>query len=163
MIRALGPEDLTAFRALWLEGLRRDPAAFLLTPAEAAAMPDAALLDGLQDSRHFGAFDAARLVGLASCKRGGVARLRHMADLGPVYVTPDARRRGLARAMVEAAIAHQRGQGVLQIELCVDAANAAAVALYERLGFVRIGLRPRSVIVDAMPRDDLLMLRKLDA
>ena len=64
----------------------------------------------------------------------------------------------LIRSVLDAA----RARGVLQVELCVDARNAGARALYETMGFVAFGLRPRSVIVDGAARDDVLMLCKLD-
>ena len=163
MIRALTAADLTAFRALWERGLREEPTSFLLKLEEACAIPDDALRGGLEAGRHLGAFEAAQLVGIASLKRGGVARLSHMADLGPIYVAPEARRRGHARGLVEAAVDWGRAQGLLQLELAVDAANGPAIALYEDCGFERFGCRPRSVIVDGTARDDLMMLKFLDS
>jgi hypothetical protein len=52
-----------------------------------------------------------------------------------VAVLPDARGRGFGTALVLKALAGYFAVGVREVELEVTAANAAAVALYRRLGF----------------------------
>lgn len=163
MIRALDVDDLAAYRGLWLQGLTQEPAAFLLTVEEVAATPESALVAKLASGEVIGAFENSVLVGFVAFRRGYPMRLRHMADIGPLYVHPDARRKGLAQKLMQAAEAAAAAQGVLQLELCVDCENAGAQTLYEALGFKQIGMRPRSVIFDGTPRDDLLMLKQLDA
>ena len=58
-----------------------------------------------------------------------------------IAVTPDARRRGVGKALVRAAMgaAAQAGADAAFLEVAVD--NAPAAALYAGLGFRRIGLR----------------------
>ncbi|GAA6180142.1 GNAT family N-acetyltransferase [Shimia sp. NS0008-38b] len=163
MIRALTADDLTAYRGLWLHGLSEDPFAFLLTADEAVATRDSALAAKLTAGEVIGAFRGGHLLAFVAFRRGGPERLRHMADIGPLYVHPSARRRGLAQALMTEAIKVAAALGVLQLELCVDAQNLGARKLYEACGFQKIGLRPRSVIVNGVPRDDLLMLKTLDA
>ena len=74
----------------------------------------------------------------------GVCQLRYRytvwtgADdcwLEDIYVAPEARGSGVGRALVEAAFERARERGCLRIELDVNEANLAAVALYESLGF----------------------------
>ncbi|WP_294223919.1 GNAT family N-acetyltransferase [uncultured Shimia sp.] len=163
MIRALTADDLHAYRSLWLHGLSADPSAFLLTAAEAVATTDSALVAKLSAGEGIGAFEGEALVGFVALRRGGPERMRHMADLGPLYVHPSARRRGLARALMDAAVETALALDILQLELCVDIQNAAAQALYQACGFEQIGVRPRSVIADGVARNDVLMLRQLDA
>jgi ribosomal protein S18 acetylase RimI-like enzyme len=55
--------------------------------------------------------------------------------LEDVFVDPGARGRGLGRALVEAVIERARERGCRRVELDVNEANPAAIALYERLGF----------------------------
>jgi ribosomal protein S18 acetylase RimI-like enzyme len=55
--------------------------------------------------------------------------------LEDLYVRPQARRRGIAAALVSGSLAHARGRGCRRIELDVNRANPAAMALYERFGF----------------------------
>lgn len=59
----------------------------------------------------------------------------------------------LARAVMDAALA----RGAERIELEVFASNARAIRLYERLGFVREGVRRRARKLDGEYTDDVLM------
>jgi ribosomal protein S18 acetylase RimI-like enzyme len=58
-----------------------------------------------------------------------------------IAVAPAARRRGVAAAMLEAILEEARAVGAPRCVLEVAPENAAAVALYERHGFVRAALR----------------------
>jgi len=52
-----------------------------------------------------------------------------------VFVDESARGRGHGRALVEAAIARARSRGCARIQLDANRENAAAIGLYESLGF----------------------------
>ena len=54
-------------------------------------------------------------------------------------VAPEARRRGLGRALMQALIAVCREESALFLTLEVRASNAAAIALYRSLGFAAEG------------------------
>ena len=72
----------------------------------------------------------------ASCATG--SRSGPRADdcwLEDLFVEEDARGSGLGRALVEAALERARERGCARMELDVNEANAAALALYESLGF----------------------------
>lgn len=58
-----------------------------------------------------------------------------------VVVAPTSRRRGIGRALLTSALARARAARVAHLEVRVS--NAAAIALYEQLGFVAVGRRPR--------------------
>jgi ribosomal-protein-alanine N-acetyltransferase len=73
-----------------------------------------------------------------------------------VAVAPDARRRGIGRALVEALLADA---ALRRAHLEVRAGNAAAIALYERAGFVAAGRRKRYY---ADGEDALRMIRTLE-
>jgi [ribosomal protein S18]-alanine N-acetyltransferase len=59
-----------------------------------------------------------------------------------VSVDPDARRQGVASALIEALL-ERIDDGVAQITLEVRPTNHGAIALYERFGFQAAGRRPR--------------------
>lgn len=69
--------------------------------------------------------------------------LGHAGEIITLGVAPDARRRGAARALLDDLFARARALGVASLTLEVADDNAAALALYEGLGFERVGLRPR--------------------
>jgi ribosomal protein S18 acetylase RimI-like enzyme len=70
-------------------------------------------------------------VGFALARRRG-ARLARLTDL---YVVPEARRGGVAAALVHAVVEQLAGDGVEHLDLEVMAANAGARAVYHRWGF----------------------------
>ena len=82
------------------------------------------------------------VVGRLSIARDPHPASTHVADLG-LMVARDFRRRGVGRALMEAAEDWARDVGVAKIELHVFPYNLGAIALYERLGYRREGLRLR--------------------
>ncbi len=60
-----------------------------------------------------------------------------------VAVCPDRRRQGIASALLRRVTVWGAENGLHRLTLEVRAGNAAAIALYERAGFVCDGVRPR--------------------
>jgi [ribosomal protein S18]-alanine N-acetyltransferase len=65
------------------------------------------------------------------------------AEVLTLAVAPEARRQGVARALLAGAMAAAREQTARTMVLEVAIGNAAARALYRRAGFVEAGRRPR--------------------
>ena len=83
-----------------------------------------------------------------------------MADEGEiadVAVLPAARRRGIARVLLERMMADAVDAGVRALFLEVRESNVAARALYDALGFVQVG---RRVGYYRQPSEDALLLRR---
>jgi ribosomal-protein-alanine N-acetyltransferase len=138
------------------------------TPAEAAAMAQA----------HAGAFDppwreedfedlleGAGIYGFVARNTValGVILCRVAADEMEVLtlgVTGEARRRGVARALMTAGLgaARQAGAAACFLEVAVD--NPGAIALYESLGFRRAGLRRGYYDRGAAGLTDALVMRR---
>lgn len=78
-------------------------------------------------------------------------------DMMNIAVHPDFRRRGIAQALVESLVKQLRQRGSQCLTLEVRASNSPAIALYEKLGFQKIGRR-KNYYRD--PREDALILRK---
>ncbi|OHB29706.1 MAG: hypothetical protein A2790_07310 [Phenylobacterium sp. RIFCSPHIGHO2_01_FULL_69_31] len=81
------------------------------------------------------------------------------AEILTVGVAPWARRRGVGQALMTAALGVARQTGARAVFLEVDVGNAGAVALYERLGFYRAGLRRGYYDRGADGRADALVMR----
>lgn len=64
------------------------------------------------------------------------------ADIQTIAVVDGARRRGLGRTLMNAAIAEARSRDALELFLEVRADNPGAQALYESLGFEQLAVRP---------------------
>ena len=66
-------------------------------------------------------------------------------EIQDVYVAEDERRRGVARALTQAAEDEALARGHDRLSLSVGTGNFAAQALYDRLGFEDAGLEPERV------------------
>jgi len=69
--------------------------------------------------------------------------LFQQAELGNLAVAPGCRRRGLGKRLLDWALEEARERGTERIFLEVRVSNRAAQRLYERYGFVQVGLRRR--------------------
>jgi putative acetyltransferase len=76
-------------------------------------------------------------------------------------VKHDWRRKGVGRALMTEALAWAPTAGITRVELYVYARNAAAIALYEQLGFVVEGRRRNFIREGDAYLDDLVMARLL--
>jgi len=72
-----------------------------------------------------------------------------------VAVSPDYRRRGIGRALVEELIAEGKSLSLEFLTLEVRESNSAAIALYSSLGFERVGRRPRFY---SMPEEAAILM-----
>jgi L-amino acid N-acyltransferase YncA len=60
-----------------------------------------------------------------------------------VYVAPEARGRGVGRALLETLIPASEAAGIWTIQTGILIENTASLALHDRVGFRRIGVRKR--------------------
>ncbi len=81
-----------------------------------------------------------RVVGRLSIGRDTLPASEHVADVG-LMVAEGYRRRGIGRALMEAAETWARDVGVRKVELHVFPYNEGALALYDQLGYRRVGVR----------------------
>jgi ribosomal protein S18 acetylase RimI-like enzyme len=170
-IRPLEATDWDAWWALRLRALADHPDAFGSDLDETLAAGEEAARNRFgplhKDARNqvFGAFtDEGILVGVAGLLGTDRRKTRHRMDIWGVYVAPETRGAGVGKTLIEACVAHARAvPGTRQIHLTVASHNAAAVAIYERCGFVRYGRDPRALILsDGREIDEDLMVLMLD-
>ena len=79
------------------------------------------------------------------------------ADMMNVAVHPDYRRQGIGEKLVLALCDALREKGIRGVMLEVRQSNAPAITLYEKLGFVHVGMRPNYY---RLPRENALIMRK---
>ena len=143
-IRPLRPQDATAFAALRLRGLQECPEAFASSYEEEVDTPIHELEGRLKpktDAVIFGAFNEAGLCALVGLQRESMVKLAHKAFIWGMYVAPEVRGRGVGTLLLEHALTYAaRTLGTRQVNLGVNSRNAAAIALYKKLGFVEYGL-----------------------
>lgn len=161
-VRVLTAADAAAFQALRLQGLLECPLAFASSHEEEVATPLATIAERLTpqvDRVVVGAFTEPGLVGVVGLQRESFKKLAHKALLWGMYVAPQARRAGAGRRLVMAALAFAAGPlGVGRVTLCVNAKNAAAIALYASLGFEPFGVEPGSMLLDGELHDEMYMV-----
>lgn len=161
--------DAAAYHALRLQALRESPYAFSASHDEEAgrSIDDvAARIAPAADGSVcvFGLFEDGGLAGIVALIHPQRQKLRHGAELAGMYVAPAYRRRGLGSVLLRAAIAHARSiEGVCQLALGVNKANAAAQALYRSLGFASWGVQPRALRIDGAFHDEEHLLLCFDA
>ena len=72
-------------------------------------------------------------------------------------IVPAYRGRGLGLRLIQAALAQAWAARFVRVEIDVHADNARAIALYEKVGFVREGVARDAVFIDGEYRDAINM------
>ncbi|MBM7048164.1 MULTISPECIES: GNAT family N-acetyltransferase [Rhizobium] len=104
----------------------------------------------------FVAVAGSDVVGWCDISRHTFPSHAHAGHLG-MGIIPTYRGMGLGRRLIETTLQAARNVGIERVELSVHADNSRAIALYERVGFVREGLARRSVCIDGRYKDAIHM------
>ena len=103
------------------------------------------------------ACDGPNIVGMLDMHGGRKQFNRHAATMA-MSVAANHRRQGIGRRLIENAIAEiGRWDGFCRIELFVVPWNLAAIGLYEKMGFVREGIRRKALNFRGAPEDSIVM------
>lgn len=166
-IRELVASDAAAFQALRLEALLECPSAFSSSHEEERGLSldvVAKRIVARPECCVLGAFGKAQLVGIVGLRREQPRKLSHKAFIWGMFVAPHSRKSGIGRSLVSIALASAaRMPGVRQVNLGVNAANVAAVALYEALGFKPFGLERGFMLLEEKLHDEIHMVHVLAA
>ncbi len=163
-VRSLATADADAFIALRRRALADTPWAFSASPEDDRTADDIRkALASPECDAIIGAFDAegaapGSLVAVAGVRRFARVKEHHRAMIWGVYVTPEARGKGLGRAVVSGAIKAARDWlGVTSINLSCSENSPDARALYESLGFKAWGTEPDALRIDHHPYAEVHM------
>ncbi len=85
----------------------------------------------------------------------------HVISVLGLAVAPEARRRGVATALLRAAEERARERGARKLSLRTFSTNPQAIRLYTRFGFEREGLLRAEFLIEGHYVDDLLLAKYL--
>ena len=149
-LRTLTAADASRYRELMLEAYTLAADAFTSTAEERAREPESWWVKRIADPSGltvcFGAALDNNLVGTVALEYASKPKTRHSALLIGMYVQAPARRLGVGRALLQAALAHvAQRPGVIVATLTVTEGNAPAIRLYEVHGFRAWGTQPWAI------------------
>ncbi len=161
-IRQLSGSDAWIYRDLRLEALKQEPRAFTAAYEDEASCGLDAYARRVTDNVVLGGFlTDGRLAGMAGLVVPDGAKLRHRGTLWGVYVRPEARGLGMAKALVAGVVARARTV-VEVITLGVGAYNAPALKVYESQGFIEYARDSGLIKIGDDYVDEILMTRRLN-
>lgn len=161
MIRRLGSEDAEIFRAIRLQALDSDPAAFASYALEWQKMSVARLQDRLREEAVFVSFDGDTPVGIMGIAPLKQSKMAHRGFMVLVYMSKPYRGTGRSEALLKTVEAHAKSSGLRQLELAVAIGQVAAIRFYERMGYSHIGVIPGGFLHEGVEIDEVLMVRRL--
>lgn len=165
-VRPLTETDLDPFIDLRLHGLKESPDSFLISFEQEKETGPAYFKELLgaenPDNLIFGFYMDEKLLGILGMYRDNLPKLSHRMNIWGIYVHPEVRRNGVAKAMMKKAIDHAKKQErVLNIRLSVDGKNQKAIELYQKFGFIEWGKEPRATQGVSELLDDIHMSLQL--
>jgi len=154
-IEPLRPEDWSAVRAIYLEGIATGNATFETTALEwdewdAKHRPDCRLV-ARQNGLVIG-WTALSPVS-SRCVYAGVAE-------ESVYIAASARGQGVGKALLNAVIAESEQAGIWTIQTGIFPENTASIALHKAVGFREVGYRERIGQLHGVWRDTVFLERR---
>lgn len=162
-VRCLGPADAAEYVALRQRALREIPPAFGSLPEDEPNAAETALrLEPGDDQCFFGTARGNGLVGIIRASRYSAANEKHRAYLAGLYVIPEYRRHGYGGALVREALRWAGNvAGVRRVNLTVVTRQAAAIRLYQSLGFRTYGTERETFSAGGQFFDEHLMTLSL--
>lgn len=103
-----------------------------------------------------GAFDNEKLVGFISFSRGRANRVKHTAYI-VMGVLSSHTGQGIGKLMLSSIEKLAIKQNVTRLELTVMTHNANAIRLYEKMGFVKEGVKKNAMLIDGNYFDEYYM------
>jgi len=161
----LVPEDASRYVVLRAAMLVESPWSFGSSPGHDRAADERDVARFLsEDENDIAAYADAggALVAAAGVVREKKPKFRHRANIWGVFVAPEFRRRGLARAVILEAIERAKSwQGVDWVGLAVSSNAPGAERLYRELGFEPWGREPEATDIDGARYDEIHMCLRL--
>ncbi len=151
IIRKLNTADASIYRSLMLHAYEHAADAFTSMPHERAIEPESWWVNRIAHPKGlcvaFGTFDGEHLVGNVALEFSPKPKTLHSALVIGMYVLAEHRGRGLARALLQAAVDDCVARpDILAMKLDVTEGNEVAIALYKSFGFETFGVEPMAIL-----------------
>ncbi|ROQ52547.1 phosphinothricin acetyltransferase [Rathayibacter sp. PhB152] len=159
-IRPMTPEDWAAVETIYREGIATGHATFEAEPPTREAF-DA----GKLDVGRLVAVDGEQILGWAALSKVSTRPVYRGVVEHSVYIAAAARGRGVGSTLLAALIAAANDADLWTIQSSIFPENTASLALHDRAGFRRVGIRERIAQMTYGPeagrwRDTILIERR---
>ena len=164
IIRPIKPEETDLYCAIRAEALSHNAETFGGTLEEFVETPYFKGDKQLEITDHnyiLGAFErrTGTLVGMVGFRRESRIKMQHKSFIWGMYVTPEHRRKGLGRKLVDEVLQRaKRLEGLEQVRLFVVTINKEARLLYLSLGFLVYGYEKNALSYKGKRYDEEYMV-----
>ncbi len=156
------------YKALRILAVTESPEAFSKTPAEEEKRTDEMWKSRLEKDvtknmfRMYFAESAGKLVCMININFHRDEKIKHIGEIGSVYVIPEFRGKGISKKLLEEAISFAKQEvKIRKVVLEVTVTQIAAVSLYEKLGFRNVGVLKDELKVGDQYLDHIYMEKLL--
>ncbi len=158
-IRKLDLDEWEKYKAFRLEALKESPTAFATSYDEDNSLSDLEWQEKLKRSGDglLFAFVDDKIVGMLGYFVEKYAKHKHSAVLHGFYVDLGARGVGVGSMLMEKIINKIKKEGFVKAKTFVYTSQDAAVGLYEKFGFEKVGKFRKELFVDDKYYDEWVM------
>ncbi len=173
-IRLLTREDGPIYQQLRLQSLQNDPEAFLSTFENEKKFHENVFSDHLDWAYHpplygyFGIFvknnsgESDVLAGYVQVSKTYLDKQEHVAVLNNLYIAPQFRKKGFASILFRYVFDElKKSDKIERLFLTCSAKNDTALHFYDKMGFVRYGLKEKSIKWANQYDDEVEMVKVL--
>lgn len=159
----LSEDSWRAAKDLRVRSVREEPRAYGQTPEEALAVSEEKWREELREGHYLFVESGGSLSGMACLVPEKLEKLRHTAWIYNVYIAPELRGRGAGREMLTRLIneGKEKYPQLVKVMLYASCTQTAALSLYESLGFQKVGLLEKHMLVAGEFVDEWEMVKFL--
>lgn len=156
-------EEWESYKNLRLKALKEFPIAFASDYEVAMTKDDEHWKGWIKKSEEekssfmLFAYLEERPIGMMAAYWEDSPKLTHIVNLVGVYVDSDFHGQGIGKKLIAAMIEKFKSMNFRKIRLGVTATNENAIALYEKSGFQKVGLRKEEIFYDGKYYDEVDM------